>query len=124
MNRLRIVPVILLVLLIGCSTMNIGDVPWNVAIGEWQPKQKADFMMTMWMSEKATYDMMNAIENKPADLIEVLEVKYQILEKSRIPMRLYVSTVNSGGTPDPESEQELINWLRQLQLQMVYKGGL
>jgi len=122
-NRLKFIGIILaLFMLAGCATMNVGDVPWNVTISDWQPKQKADFMMSMWLSEKQTYDMMNAIENKPVDLIAALQVKYQILEKSRVPMRMYASTVNSGGVPDPASEQQLIDWLRQLQLQLVYGG--
>ena len=78
-------------------------------------------MMSMWMSEKQSYDMLNAIENKPEDLIKTLEVKYQILEKSRVPMRMYATMVNAGGIPTPESEQELIDWLRQLQIQMMYQ---
>ena len=123
MRRFKFIGIILaLFILVGCATMNVGDVPWNVAISDWQPKQKADFMMTMWLSEKKTYDSMNAMENKSSDLIDVLEAKYQILEKSRIPMRMYVSIINSGGIPDQESEQLLIDWLRQLQLQLVYGG--
>jgi hypothetical protein len=110
-------------LVASCATMNIGDVPWQVDIKQWQPKQRADFMMNLWMSEKSTYDRMNAIENKPPDLITVLKAKYQVLEQSRKPMRAYAQYVNSGGIPNPDAEQELINWLRELQLQFVYGGG-
>ena len=121
-RRFRLMPIILILMFIsGCGTMNLGNVPWDVSIQDWQPKQRADFMMSMWMSEKQSYDMLNAIENKPEDLIKTLEVKYQILEKSRVPMRMYATMVNAGGTPTPASEQELIDWLRQLQIQMLYK---
>ena len=114
------VPLLVVCLIIGCAHMNIGDVPWNVDIKQWQPKQRADFMMSMWLSENSTYKRMNAIENKPLDLIEVLKAKYQVLEESRKPMRLYAQIVNSGEIPDPTAEQELIDWLRELQLQFVY----
>jgi len=122
-RRLKLLSVLLAIafLFTACGTMNLGNVPWDVSIQDWQPKQKADFMMSMWMSEKQSYDMLNAIENKPEDLIKTLEVKYQILEKSRVPMRMYATMVNAGGIPTPESEQELIDWLRQLQIQMMYQ---
>lgn len=123
-RNVRILSIILaLFMVVGCATMNVGDVPWNVAISDWQPKQRADFMMSMWMSEKATYDMQNAIENKPDDLVRTLEVKYEILEKSRVPMRMYATIVNGGGTPTQSDEQQLIDWLRQLQVQLIYGGG-
>jgi len=102
-----------------CATMNIGDVPF----AKWSPKQKANFFMTMWESQKVTYDMMGEMTDKPADLMEVLQVKYQILEKSRIPVRTYVNIVKTGGVPDQSSEDEIMKWLRQLQLQLVYGQG-
>ena len=125
MRKLKSLPVFLAIvfLFMACGTMNLGNVPWDVSIQDWQPKQRADFMMSMWLSEKQSYDMLNAIENKPEDLIKTLEIKYNILEKSRVPMRMYAIMVNSGGTPTQESEQQLIDWLRQLQLQLVYGGG-
>jgi len=123
MRKFKFIGVILaLFMLAGCATMNMGDVPWNVQIKEWQPKQKADFIMSLWLSEKQTYDIMNAIENKPDDLVKALESKYQILEKSRVPIRMYASIVNSGGVPNAEDEQQIIDWLRQLQIQLVYGG--
>ena len=123
MRKFKWVGVILaLIMVAGCATMNMGDVPWNVQIKEWQPKQKADFIMSLWLSEKQTYDIMNAIENKPDDLVKALESKYQILEKSRVPIRMYASIVNSGGVPNAEDEQQIIDWLRQLQIQLVYGG--
>ena len=124
MRKFKFIGILLVLFLVaGCATMNVGDVPWHVQIKEWQPKQKADFMMNLWMSEKDTYDRMNAIENKPPDLVEVLKLKYEVLEKSRKPMRFYVQTVKAGGVPDPTSEQELIDWLREMQLQFFYGGG-
>jgi len=123
MRKFKFIGVILaLIMVAGCATMNMGDVPWNVQIKEWQPKQKADFIMSLWLSEKQTYDIMNAIENKPDDLVKALESKYQILEKSRVPIRMYASIVNSGGVPNAEDEQQIIDWLRQLQIQLVYGG--
>lgn len=79
--------------------------------------------MKMWESQKITYDMMDEMTNKPPELMEVLQVKYQILEKSRIPVRTYANIVETGGIPDANSEDEIVKWLRQLQLQLVYRGG-
>ena len=117
-NINRYVGAILVVvfLLVSCATMNIGDVPF----AKWSPKQKANFFMTMWESQKVTYDMMDEMTDKPADLMEVLQVKYQILEKSRIPVRTYANIVKTGGVPNQNSEDEIMKWLRQLQLQLVY----
>ena len=123
LKRRLIFVFVLMAFISACATMNVGDVPWQVDIKQWQPKQRADFMMSLWLSEKETYDRMNAIENKPPDLIEVLKAKYQVLEKSRKPMRAYAQIVNSGEVPNPTAEQELIDWLRELQLQFVYGGG-
>jgi hypothetical protein len=103
-----------------CATLNVGDVPFE----KWSPKQKGTFFMKIWESQKITYDMLNDMKDKPADLIEVLIVKQQILEQSRIPVRTYATMVKSGGVPDANSEDEIMAWLRQLQLQLVYgKGG-
>jgi len=109
----------LVVGLVSCATLDIGEVPF----AKWSPKQKANFFMTMWESQKVTYDMMDEIKDKPADLMEVLQVKYQILEKSRIPVRTYANIAKTGGVPDANSEDEIVKWLRQLQLQLVYGQG-
>ena len=116
MRKFRYIGVILTLFLISCATIDIGDVPF----AKWSPKQKANFFMTMWESQKVTYDMMDAMTDKPADLMDVLQVKYQILEKSRIPVRIYANTVKNGGVPNQNSEDEIMKWLRQLQLQLVY----
>jgi len=123
MRKFKFIGVILAIFIVGmvsCATLDIGEVPF----AKWSPKQKATFFMAMWQSQKITYDMMNEIADKPADLIEVLKVKQQILEKSRIPVRAYANIVKGGGVPDASSEDEIAAWLRQLQLQLVYgKGG-
>ena len=124
MRRLKFARMILALFVVigmlGCATLDIGEVPF----AKWSPKQKATFFMTMWQSQKITYDMMNEITDKPADLIEVLKIKQQILEKSRIPVRTYSTIVRNGGVPDANSEDEITAWLRQLQLQLIYgKGG-
>jgi len=94
----------------------------NLHIGDWNSYQKANFFMTTWMSEKSAYDAMNALENKPDNLIKVLEAKQKVLEGSRIPIRTYVTLVNQGGIPDAGVEQQIIDWLRQLQLEYVYSN--
>jgi len=111
--------ILIIFAIVSCATWNIGDVPF----AKWSPKQKANFFMTMWESQKVTYDMLDEMKDKPADLMQVLQVKYQILEKSRIPVRTYVNIVKTGGVPDLNSEDEIVKWLRQLQLQLVYGQG-
>lgn len=110
-------------LLVGCGTLNLGNMPWHLDIQNWSSHQKANFFMDTWMSEKASYDSLNAMDNKPDDLIKVLEAKRKILEESRLPIRVYAQIVNAGDTPDPGSEQDIIGWLRQLQQQIIYGGG-
>lgn len=95
----------------------------NISIASWSSHQKANFFMTTWQSEKRAYDQMNALPNKPEDLIKVLESKYKILENSRVPIRTYITIVNNGGTPDISVEQQIIDWIRELQIQYVYSAA-
>ena len=111
--------VIMAIFLISC-TANMGNVPWNVSIKDWSPHQKANFFMKTWLAEKETYDSMNAMKDKPENLIKVLKVQRDVLENSRIPIRTYAKVINSGGTPDATMEQEIIKWIRQLQQQYIY----
>jgi hypothetical protein len=110
------------VVFMACGTLNIGNVPWQLDIQNWSVHQRANFFMTTWLAEKHSYDTLNAMEDKSEDLIKVLKAKREILEQSRVPIRMYVQIVNSGVLPGPESEQEIINWLRQLQQQIIYGG--
>lgn len=115
--------VFVLLFICSCGTMNFGNTPWTLDIQNWSSHQKANFFMKTWMVEKNTYDSINAMENKPEELVDVLKSKRKVLENSRIPIRLYADIVAGGGTPSQESEQAIINWLRELQTQMIYKGG-
>jgi len=114
--------VFIAVLFMACGTLNIGNVPWHLDIQNWSVHQRANFFMATWLAEKHSFDTLNAMENKPENLIKVLKVKREILEQSRVPIRMYVQIVNSGNIPGTESEQEIINWLRQLQQQIIYGG--
>ena len=102
---------IIMLLLVSCSA----------TVSNWTPHQKANFFMKSWRAEKASYDIMNQMENKPPELISNLKVKQSILEKSRIPIRSYATIVKEGGSINPSSEDEILGWLRQLQVQLVYK---
>ena len=123
MRKFRILAIIMAMFfvagMVGC-TASIGQVPF----AKWTSYQKANFFMKTWENEKASYDSLNAMENKPPDLIVVLNAKYKIIEKSRIPVRMYVKIVKAGGIPDSNSEQEILDWIRDLQQQLVYGGGL
>jgi hypothetical protein len=121
MKTKRFVLLGIIVLFVAC-TANLGNVPWHLDIQNWSMYQKANFFMNTWMAEKNSYDTMNDMDNKPDDLIKVLEAKRKILEDSRVPIRLYVHIVKAGNTPDINSEQEIIDFLRQLQMQYLYGG--
>jgi len=121
MRRLKTVWKVLFILMfITACTANMGNVPWYVGIKDWSPEQKANFFMKTWMAEKDTYDSQNAIEGKSPELIKTLKIKREVLEQSRLPIRSYVSVVASGSVPDTLMEQEIIKWLRQLQMQYTY----
>lgn len=90
-------------------------VPWYQDIQNWTPYQKANFFMDAWEAQLADYKMMNSMPNKSPELVTVTKAKYQLLEQSRIPVRQYVAKVNGGGIPDPQQEQQLVSWIRQLQ---------
>ena len=109
--------------LVGC-TATMKNIPWNESIGSWTPEQKANFFMETWTAEHQAYKASNAIPDKSDDLIAALKSKREILETSRIPVRTYVSIVKGGGSPDASTEQEIINWLRQMQTQMIKEGVL
>jgi len=116
------ISVAVLFLLAGCGTLNLGSTPWHLDIKNWSSHQRANFFMATWMAELDSYNSTNAIENKPVELINMLKAKRDILEKSRVPIRTYVGMVSSGSAPDAAMEQEIINFLRQLQMQYIYGG--
>jgi len=122
MKRFRYISLIIVLLFIGCATMNVGQVSWTLDIQNWSSHQKANFFMTTWMAEKYSFDSMNAMEDKPDDLLKVLEEKRKILEGLRVPVRVYVQIVNAGNLPSQDSEQEIIVLLKQLQTNYIYGG--
>lgn len=118
--RRSLLVIFLLFFIIGCG--GLASVSWDSDIHNWVPEKRANFFMKTWLAEKANYDAMNAIENKSEALIKTLKVKRDILEKSRLPIRTYVSLVQAGGSPDADSEQLIIDLLRQMQRQYIYGG--
>lgn len=120
-KRFNLIITVWVLLFIGCGTMNVGQVPWTLDIQNWSQHQKANFFMNTWMAEKANFDSMNTIEDKSDDLVKVLKAKREILESLRVPIRIYSGVVEGGGIPSTESEQVIINLLRQLQQQIIYK---
>ena len=121
----------LLLVLAACGTVGqtgpaasaAQGVPWYQDIQNWTPYQRANFFMATWEAQKADYDAMNAMPNKSPALLDLLKIKYQVLEQSRVPVRTYVASVKDGGLPDAAIEQQIIGWLRQLQLQALQKTG-
>lgn len=121
MNKRNLLVVVMLFCFItACG--GLANVKWDADIQNWIPQKRANFFMKTWLAEKANYDAMNSIENKSESLIKTLELKRQILEKSRQPIRIYVNLVKSGGTPNSTSEQQIIDWLREMQRQYIYGG--
>ncbi|HUU53247.1 MAG TPA: hypothetical protein VMW44_01235 [Candidatus Bathyarchaeia archaeon] len=115
-NRFKLIGIVLAVFFMISCTANIGQVPF----AKWTSYQKANFFMKTWLAEKASYDIINQMENKPPELVSSLKTKYKVLEESRLPIRSYVTLVNGGGT-DSNAEDEILAWLRQLQMQLVYR---
>ena len=111
-KRRVILASILVLFIVGCGTLNFGNTPWYLDIQNWSSYQRANFFMTTWIAELDSYNSMNAIQDKPEELVSVLKVKREILEKSRVPIRTYVGLVDSGSVPSNEMEQEIINFLR------------
>lgn len=105
----------------GCGTISQNG--WHQQIADWTPHQKANFFMETWRSEHATYTAQNAIEEKSPELVRLLKMKREVLERSRIPIRIYAGIVDAGGRPDVELEQEVIGWIRELQMQALSKGN-
>jgi hypothetical protein len=116
---------VVLVVMAGCTVGQTGPtgagaagaaaqgIPWYEDIKNWTPHQKANFFMEAWEAQLADYKAQNAIPNKSPDLVKILNVKQQILEQSRIPVRQYVATVKGGQVGG--NEMEIITWIRQLQ---------
>ena len=125
MRKLILLPLLLIltISLLSCATFTQGNSGnWTLDIANWTPYQKANFFTSTWMAEKYNYDNLNTMQDKPKELVEVLTAKQKILESSRIPVRLYASTVKGGGIPSDADELAIIQWLRQLQIQYVYGG--
>lgn len=106
----------------GCGTITQPGA-WHQEIADWTPYQKANFFMETWQAEHATYRAQNAIEEKSPELVRLLKVKREVLERSRIPIRIYAGIVDAGGIPDAELEQEVIGWIRELQMQALSRGN-
>jgi len=116
MKRYRFIGVILALFFVISCTASIGQVPF----AKWTSHQKANFFMNTWLAEKASYDIMNQMENKPAELVSTLKTKQKVLEDSRLPIRSYATLVKGGGI-DSNAEDKILAWIRQLQVQLVYK---
>ena len=116
----RISIVILLFVLTAC-TANLGNIPWDLDVKNWVPEKRASFFMKSWTAEKANYDAMNAIENKSESLVKALKIKYEVLEKSRVPVRTYATIVKNKGVPPDDMEDAIIKWLRSMQQQYLYQ---
>ena len=71
MKRRYAAIVLLLFAFVAC-TANLGNVPLDLDVQNWIPEKRANFFMKTWMSEKATYDNMNAIEDKPENIDHLL----------------------------------------------------
>lgn len=118
--RKRNIAVIALLFILSACTANLGNVPWDVDIKNWIPEKRANFFMKSWLAEKANYDAMNAVENKSEPLIKALNIKYEIIEKSRVPIKGYADIVKNKGIPPDDMEEAIIGWLRKLQTQYLY----
>lgn len=125
-----IIPILLITPMSGCIIGKTGPeaassegVAWYNDIQNWTPYQKSNFLMESYLAEKKAYDLQNAIEKKSPELIAMLKVKREVLEQARIPTRLYVSLVKAGGSPDADVEQQIIDWIRQLQTLALTKVG-
>jgi hypothetical protein len=99
-----------------CSTMSQNGVSWVQEIKNWTPYQKANFFIDVWQAEHKAYQVQNAIEKKPAELINYLENKRKMLETAREPIRVYAQVINAGTAPDSGLEQEIITLIRELQM--------
>ena len=80
--------------------------------------------MELWLVQEADYKAMNVYPNKTEMLIKALKAKRQLLEQSRMPMRIYATTVIGGASPDPAMEKQLIQWLTELQMNFLTTGGI
>lgn len=119
-NKSKLIIALLMVMfLASCIPFMQGETPWWETIPNWTSKQKANFFMETWRAEHQSYKSMNAIPDKSPALIEFLKDKQKILEASRVPVRTYVTYVNAGNKPDAATEDEIINWLRDLQLKTL-----
>jgi len=109
-----------------CPAVQIGGQvaePWQTQYTKWTSYQRADFFMELWMVQEADYKAMNAYPNKTEALISALKAKRELLEQSRLPMRTYATLVKSGGTPDAATEKQIVEWLTQLQMNLLTAGG-
>jgi len=91
------------------------QVNWVEEINRWTPYQKANFFMDVWQAEHRSYKAQNAIEKKPADLVNYLQTKRKVLEAAREPIRIYSQMLAAGAVPDSGLEQEIIALIQDLQ---------
>ncbi len=119
MKKAIIIPI--LALLIGCVG-TINPVEWQDSYKTWTTEQRATFLMKTWQFHKSDYDRWNALPDKSPELLKILEAKYQLLERSRIPLRTYVQYVDLTGQADFDMEQQLLAWVLELQAMLIERS--
>jgi hypothetical protein len=117
MRRLAIVPIILILLIVGCAGQQV-KTPDQMT-----PKERGAFALTLYNNAFANYNAQFAATPKPmkADMVNYFQGYKKVMESAWPIVSAYSSLVNIGGTPTAEQEAQIIQLIYQLQAMLLAK---
>ena len=119
MRRLAIVPIILILLVIGCASTGL------VTPDQMTPQGKAAFVLQLYNNADTNYRAQFEATPKPMaeDMKQYFRTYKAVLEGTAPVIDLYATTIKSGGLPTPDQEQQILTIIYKLQAMLVKKGG-
>ena len=110
MKRKLYVPLVIILLLGMACAADMSMKPWS----EQTTQDRLTWMLGIYNSQDRDYRSMAAMTNLTDAQKKVLQNKKKIMTQVYPMIDLYRKTVNSGGTPDQNTEQQILNLLNQL----------
>ena len=111
-TKVRLTSYLLILVAIGClaCTANMAMRPWS----EQTPQDRLVWMLGIYNAQDRDYRSMAAMPNLTPAQKTVLQNKKKIMTQVYPLIDVYRKTVNGGGTPDQNTEQQILNLLNEL----------
>jgi hypothetical protein len=119
MRRLKIIPILLIFLIVGCANQQL------TTPDQMTPQGKAAFVLQLYNNAGTNYRAQFAATPLPMseDMKQYFRTYKAVLENASPMIDLYVTTVKSNGLPTSAQEQQIFTIIYKLQAMLVKKGG-